>query len=146
MHIKRDSKEDMVRSRWPWGSGSTCKSCWSCIHSHTHHLSEPCSLYHALLLLDSGPYPTTNISPKISCIIFASQKHQANSLSGWDSSPPCKWCRFYYPPRHISVTHYGPPNHCGGHQVNSSFKKLWVSRGLVNLVGNGSSRCPLYSC
>ena len=38
--------------------------------------------------------------------------HEANSLSGWNSSPPCKWCGVHSAPSHASVTHYGPPNYC----------------------------------
>jgi hypothetical protein len=55
-----------------------------------------------------------------------SLKHQANSLSGWDSSPPCKRCGFCCPPSHASVNCSSPPNYCGGHWVNRSFQKLWV--------------------
>ena len=41
-------------------------------------------------------------------------QHQANRLNNWDSSP------LIFPLSHASATHYGPPNQCGGHQVNQS--------------------------
>ena len=43
------------------------------------------------------------------------------------------------PPSHASVTRYGPPNHCGAHQINWSFQKPWVSQGQqTNIVGEGT--------
>lgn len=54
--------------------------------------------------------------PKLICMLL---KHEANSLSGWDLSPPCKGYGFHSPPSH------GAPIIVG---VTSS--KLWVSKML----------------
>lgn len=48
---------------------------------------------------------------------YDEEKHQTNSLSGWDSYPLYKWYAFHFAWRHNSVTHFGPP------------QQLWRSLG-----------------
>ena len=59
----------------------------------------------------------------ISLSIFINFQNNVNYFPSTTFSIPSRFLLkpgFHSPPSHPSVTHYGPPNHCGGHQVNQS--------------------------
>ena len=84
----------------------------SCTHCRASHHGLPGKgLRNLALFLDMFVH-CQNWDGLVSVVVVGdarSLKHQANSLSGWDSSPPCKRCGFRCPPSHASVTCSGPP-------------------------------------
>ena len=72
------------------------------------------------------------------CILFWNIQHQSNGLSGWNSSPPCKWCGFNSPLTHGSVIRYGPPRLLLGSPGQLDILKIVGIKGLSGSSGGST--------